>query len=487
MSKSKIFILGCLAFALGVFLASKFSLPEFSVYLGLLGCVVFLCVGMFKDNSKFPFKFIALSLLFISLGVGRFNFALEENHFSEALGPGFSREGLVVAEPDVRDNRQLLAVLPKGETQKILITTTKTQEFFYGDWIVVSGKLQEAKAFDDFDYAGYLERFNIYAVMAYPKILILKSDRGNLGVASLLKLKQSFSRHLQKFIPEPESSLALGILIGAKRGLPIEQLEAFHRTGTSHIVAISGFNIAIIVWALSVLAWVFGRRVSFWLSLVIIFGFVIIAGASASVIRAGVMGGLLLLAFNIGRLYSVMPALIFVATLMIFFNPKILYWDSGFQLSFAATFGIVVFMPLWDKLTEAWSKFFGLKNIFFVTLSAVLATLPISLANFGQLSLVALPVNLLILPVVPFAMLFGFLTIIPGLSAGLALVAQSTLSYILWVVTGFGRLSWASVPVSIGFGTQLGLWLSLIGIYFGVRFWALKKVKMCDKVSKDPV
>jgi competence protein ComEC len=345
------------------------------------------------------------------------------------------------------------------------------------------GQIKSAKNFDAFDYQAYLERYNIYGVMAYPKILILKTNRASKVKFWLLKVKQSFIHRLEKFLPEPQNSLALGVLIGAKRGLPTQILDNFNRSGTSHIVAVSGYNIAIIVSALSILAWVFGRSWSFWVSLLFILGFVIIAGASPSVIRAGVMGMLLLLGFKLGRLYSVMPALVLAGSLMLWQNPKILLADIGFQLSFCATLGIILFMPLWEELAKNWSKLAGLKSIFFVSVSAILATLPITLPTFSQISLVALPANLLVLPAVPLAMLFGFLTVLPITAPGFAFLATGFLTYILLVVEKLGSWPLAVVNLKVGVMGQLMLWLALGLIYGSLRQLVLKKNEKNVKIS----
>jgi len=478
MSKSKVFIGISLSFALGIFLVSRFFIDLRWVYIlaGFFAAVF--AFGFFKASKTIYLA--ALFLFFICAGAARFIQTVQDSQLKEFFEQKVKWEGHVMEDPDVRADKQLIAVKPKNFSQRVLITTTKAQAYFYGDWVVFEGKLKEAKAFEDFDYPGYLERFDIYAVMSYPKVLILKNGQGNRVKSFLLNAKAAFTRRLGRFLPEPENSLALGILIGARRGLPEDVVENFNLTGTSHIVAVSGFNIAVIVGALSFLAWVVGRRASFWLSLAIIIGFVIIAGASASVIRAAIMGGLLLMAFNIGRPYSVIPALVFAAAAMLFINPKILYWDIGFQLSFAATLGIVLFTPLLEKLTEDWPKLFGLKNIFLVTFAATISTLPLVLWYFGRLSLVSLFANILILPVVPFAMLFGFLAVLPVLAPGFAFLAGLLLSYILLMAEKLARLPFASLSVEISPAVLVVMMLFLAGLYAILRKAAGRKLAILD-------
>src|SRR5207253_812354 len=104
--------------------------------------------------------------------------------------------GYVVEDPDIRSNDQLITFRPKNYNQNILITTTLAQSFFYGDWITVEGKVEQAKNFGDFDYQKYLERYNVYGVIGYPKILILKSHQLSPVKEFLLKIKTGFSQRL---------------------------------------------------------------------------------------------------------------------------------------------------------------------------------------------------------------------------------------------------------------------------------------------------
>jgi competence protein ComEC len=344
------------------------------------------------------------------------------------------------------------------------------QDYFYGDWALVDGKIAEPKNFEDFDYQGYLERYNITAVSAYPKILVLKENRGNFIKYQLLKLKAAFASHIAKYLKEPQGSLLMGVLIGARKTLPQEVVDNFNATGTSHIIAVSGYNISIIIAALTVSAWMLGRRWSFWLSLLVILAFIVLSGASASVIRASVMGALLLLSLNIGRLYAVTPSLCLAAAGMLVFNPKILYWDIGFQLSFAATLGIVYLLPEMEKFTESWPKFWGAKNIVLATLSATAATLSLILLHFGRLSVVALVANVLILPMVPITMLFGFLIAVPVLSPGFALLSSWLLGYILKVVAFLASLPYSSVNLDLNPNWVVLISLLPVGLYYWLRY-----------------
>jgi competence protein ComEC len=310
--------------------------------------------------------------------------------------------------------------------------------------------------------------------VSYPKILILKSHQLNPVKEFLLQIKEAFTKRLSGLFYEPQNSLLVGILIGGHGTLPKTVVDNFNNTGVSHIIAVSGFNITIIISALASLAYVVGRRASFWLATSTIIAFVIITGASASVVRAAIMGFLLLIALSIGRQYSIGPALFFAGLIMLIINPKILFWDVGFQLSFAATLGIIYFMPVLNQLTEKLPQAFGVKTLILTTLSAIAATLPIILFNFGTLSFSAPLVNLLILPFVPATMLFGFLSILPFVGPGFALVANWLLIYILKVTDFFAHVPYSSLNIQISVWIFWLLNAAVFGVYFGLRLLSNK-------------
>ena len=196
-----------------------------------------------------------------------------------------------------------------------------------------------------------------------------------------------------------------GLLYGYRGGLGDLQ-EAFNKTGVSHIVAISGYNITIIAELLMAMFSSFIRRqIAFWFVSAGIISFVIMVGASPSVVRAGIMGILVLVARHIGRVSRPTNLLVFAAAVMTLHNPFVLLWDAGFQLSFAATIGILYVAPLFDRRWELVSS----------TLSAIVITLPLALYHFGRFSLIAPVTNLLILWTIPILMALGAIAIIASL------------------------------------------------------------------------
>lgn len=490
MTKSKILIAVSLGLLTGVGVGSIVLVSVLWAYtavgLGVLGLVFAQYVAPSSDQSaddapqytsrlliRNP-RFATLAALWFVLGTGfgflRIQTALATpSEFAAWVGQKQDFEGVVVVEPDVRQDKQLISVQPDGYTQRVLVTTTLASFFQYGDRVWVRGKVVEAESFDDFDYPGYLARFNTFALARYPKILTLRTGEGNYAIRQLLHLKAFLVQRLRRAYDETTGNLLLGILIGAKRGLPQTVTDNFVRTGTSHLLAVSGFNISIFITGLAYVAYIIGRRWQVALSVLLILAYVVIAGPSASVLRAASMGFIVMLALTSGRLYNSLPALVFVAAAMVALNPRILYWDIGFQLSAAATAGIVVGMPLLDICRKKLGDAYKPLAILGVTVAAILATLPISLWHFGQLSVVAPLVNFLVVPPIPLVMALGALSFVPVLGVGFAWINNWLLTLLLWVVEYFSKPAWVIVGWRISGPEVLLGYAILIAAYVLLR------------------
>jgi competence protein ComEC len=276
----------------------------------------------------------------------------------------------------------------------------------------------------------------------------------------LQPLRERFEHSLNRGLPEPEASLASGIILGRDRQFPEETAEAMRRTSTLHLVAVSGYNITVVAAAilkfLELLT--LQRKLAWWFSLFGIVSFVLLVGAPASAVRAGIMGLLVLLAKQAGRISDARNLITFAAALMLLAEPSLFRWDLGFQLSFLATIGILYVSPvLLSWITRAQNLGFQkpsiLKEITADTLGAQLMVAPWILYTFGTISLVGLFANIFVLPFIPLSMFFSFLTGLGGLiSEGLGrivgLLAFLLLHYILWVIEFFGRLPFASLSFS---------------------------------------
>ncbi len=476
MSPSQFFVLNALSFLTGILLASfdrgswfPWQIPLMAVAgLGLGFSLVFLVVEYAHSKTKRKTRNIicCFAVLFLCLGIFRFELSLQTSQFSTMLNSKVDIESLVIEDADVRLRSAQLTVRPDGYTQNVLVVAESGRDIRYGDKVLLSGIVTEPEKYEgsDFDYGEYLKMKNIYALMKRPKIILIERGQGSVHKTLLFRVKNFLVKNISHNIAEPQSSLLIGILIGARKTLPAEVVEQFSRTGLSHIIAVSGYNISIIIVFLGFLPKFFGRKVGFALTLLFIVSFVVLTGASSSIVRAGIMGSLLLVAGMVGRPYVVTQSLVASAAIMVLLNPRILFWDKGFQLSFTATAGIVYVLPYLEVLFEKAPDRLGLKSVLLTTFAATWFTWPLLVEGFGRVSLSAPLANLLVLPAIPWLMLFGFCVPLPIVGAGFAYICNLMLLYILKVMAVVSSWKWAALDVSEGFLIFVGaLSVSLAG------------------------
>ena len=366
--------------------------------------------------------------------------------------------GVVDAEPDIRDTFQLVRIRAESITLGDE-ATSRTEAVYgwllarvarypthpYGERLRLTGRLVTPPVFPDFDYRDYLARQGIYVVMYYPRVRVLDQGQGSPFWHALYELRQHLSMVITQILPEPHAALLTAILLGKRSGIPASLYAQFNATGTSHVIVISGSNIAILCGVLlAVFTRLTGRRIALYVSLLSIAAYVLLAGADAPVVRAAIMGGLYVLALRFGRRTEVRTSLVFAAALMTLIHPAWLR-DPGFQLSFSATAGLIWLVPLLEEVLNRWlSRLRGaaallsglLGDGLTVTLAAQLATLPVIAYHFGRVSPIGLLTNVLIVPVQPLIMLSG---------------ALATMSGLLWLPVGqvLGWLSWLPLTWTI--------------------------------------
>ncbi len=426
-SKAKIFRYWLLCFILGVGLASFFVIDIWSLVLvGGVGGLLFW--------PKLFWRVLFLGIIMVGLGVWRYQLSLpitDDTKIWFYNGQQFNFQGLIINEPDVRIDHTKLTVESLNDISgKVLIKTALYPQYHYGDLLDINCSLKSPIAFDDFSYDRYLAKDNIYTVCYYPKISMISQRQGNFALEKIFLFKTGLQEMINANLPEPQASLFSAIILGSRRSLPQDLLNSFNLTGTSHIISISGLHITILVAILlqTSIHLHIPRSYAFWLITVCLFGYLILIGAPPSAVRAAVMGWLTILAMNVGRLNQSVNALLLAAGVMLLFNPKILRDDIGFQLSFCAMLGLIYFLPAFEERFNNLSNWFSLKTSLLMTVSAQLATLPLIIFYFGNWSLVAPLVNLLILPLLPYLMVSGF-----GVM-GLSLIFPAVSQYLFWIV-----------------------------------------------------
>lgn len=453
MSKSKIFLYSCVAFVVGVALRTFVAESKWAIVWLLVVGFLFLFFYLFSKRLGL----VGLLIIFLALGIFRYEKlqpVLNNTHISTLADQQAELRGIIASEPDVRKNQVKYTVRVDDYQGLVLLNAFLYPRYQYGDKISFSCLIKKPELIEDFSYDRYLARHGIYALCSRPQIKVLNHGQGNPIFGFLYQIKSTFVAKSNQLLPEPQASFLAGILIGAKQGIPDRLIQAFNRTGTTHIIALSGFNITIIAQAILIAckSLGIGRKKSFWISVFLISCFVLLAGVQASILRAGIMGILALLAGYLGRPRGITNALVFAGTIMILINPKVLIDDAGFQLSFLATAGLIYVLPRLEKFFQWVPKFFSIRESLTATLSATFITLPLIIFQFGRLSIVAPMVNILILPMIPVSMALGFVVTILGLiSTGLGRVAAwsvwLTLEYIILVVEYFSSIEFASFEI----------------------------------------
>lgn len=406
---------------------------------------------------------IAAVLVAFALGVWRMDgVVLRHDPYLDAhIGKTVVLEGVVSAEPDVREENVRLSVRADTAsstaiTATVLAIVPPHSSVSYGERVRVRGTLAAPEAFDttlgrQFNYPGYLAVSDIGYLLKHASVETLSPAPYSLtGVA--LAAKQWYVRGLENALPEPAAGLAAGITAGDKRGLGKEISEEFRITSLIHIVVLSGYNITIVA---STLMNTFGflplvpRLASG--ACVAIFFSVVTGGASASV-RAAIMAMIGMTARVSGRIYAADRALAVAAAAMAAWNPYVVAFDPGFQLSVLATAGLIWISPRIAPHLAKVPETFGLREIAIATVSAQIAVMPLLLYQNGTLSLVALPANLLVLAAVPAAMALSFAAGIAGAVVStvapiIGVPAFVVLSYVLGVTHLFASLSFAALPI----------------------------------------
>ncbi len=438
-TKKLFFITSC--FALGILVASFWTVsPTTLSFLLLLALLLGLIYVREKRGVHSAWVLIG-SIVLVSFVAGVFRLQLADLHWEQTghgldnlVGETVTLEGVIAEPPESREATQRL-VITTSEV-RVIVSTERYQDLAYGDQVTVIGKLKKPETIisEDgrtFDYAGYLKAKNIAYQISFAQVEVTSSGHGQPVLALIYRQKYAFMNALESVLSEPEAGLGEGLLLGVKQSLGVKLEEDFRRTGIIHIVVLSGYNVMIVVaFMMFILSLFLGQRGRIIGGVIGIMGFALLVGLSATVLRASIMAVLGLLALFWGRSYDVMRALFIAGMIMLLFNPDILVHDVGFQLSFMATFGLILSLPNFENILVAWRDRVGIKEIIMSTVATQIAVLPLLLYQMGQLSFVAVAVNALVLPVVSFAMLGTFVT-------GLTAVASPTLALVPALPTNF--------------------------------------------------
>jgi competence protein ComEC len=399
------------------------------------------------------------------------------------IGPSLKQQisgaGTITEDPIFNETGQILIVQAKdikpgsndscASDISIKMKTKFYPRFQYGDTISFNGKLSAPFNFKSdtgrsFDYQGYLAKDDIYYEIKSASTSLVARPSGFSLTSMLYKIKRGFVNNLNRTLGEPHAALAAGLVVGEKSSLGKDLLNDFRTVGLIHIVVLSGFNITIVADALrkmlSFLPRVWGIAIGG--IGIVLFG--ILVGGGATVVRSCFMALVALSANIIRRDYNVTRALLFAGCLMLIQSPMILLHDPSFQLSFLATLGLILLASPIEKLLWFMPEKLGLRGILASTTATQIFVSPYILYMMGQISIIGMVVNILVLPLIPITMLLVFLTGALGfisypVSQFFGWGAHMLLNYELWMVEHFARMPFAALT----FPQFSGWWV--VGFY----------------------
>ncbi|MEK7596665.1 MAG: ComEC/Rec2 family competence protein [Patescibacteria group bacterium] len=468
-----------LSFFAGVFTASFAHIDAIFALVGLL-------IGACLLIRGFRFIFYFACLIFFFLGAYRLEISKNYIHpLDDYIGKIVSVRGFVSAEPEMKEIARRFRFKPDGSKDQIIISAALYPEYKYGEALEIKGILKFPENFEshpggpEFDYISYLSKDDVRYVINRSSITKLGENHGNLVISFLIKIKKAFIENIERFQPEPHSSLVAGILLGEKSSLSKDLQDNFRRSGLTHILVLSGFNVSIVAVSLMNIFSFLPRAMGQSLGAFSIILFALMTGASATTIRASIMALIVIMSSRAGRSYDVSRALIIAGLLMLVQNPRILVFDIGFQLSFLSTLALVYVSPIFTEKLLFITEKFQIRQIFSTTISTQVFILPFLLYKMGEISVVSLITNLLVLPVIPWSMFGGFMTGFFGffgsyIALPFAWVTNVLLSWMIFVVSFFGKLPFASIKMII---TLPMLFLAYIFLTFWiVRFHKKKRL-----------
>lgn len=425
-------------------------------------------------------RWAVLALLALTLGGLRFSVVPVGSAVAGYNNTGgLTVTGLVVAEPDVRDDRVQLVVETDSVTRAgqtvatsgaVLVEAPRVSNARYGDTITATGQLITPGEFDTFSYRDFLARRGVFSVMRGAAVEVVGTGGGMPLIATLLDIKTVAGQQINTYLPEPQAGLLTGILLGNERGISPQLSEAFNAVGAAHVVAISGFNMVILSGV--VMALLGHLRLppvtAALLGIGVIGLYTLLVGANAAVLRAAAMSSVVIIGGALKR-RSYLPASMALVTILLSLHSPTVLWDVSFQLSLFAVLGIALFAdPLTRRLGRLGSTPGFLTEALVVTLAVQITTLPIVLLYFGRLSLVLIVVNLLIVPPQALLLILGLLAtmaafVLPPLAQILYWFDMLLLGWTIGVVRLFAQLPFASVDFYLDPRLVAAYYLILIG------------------------
>ena len=429
-----------LVFLLGVAISTGFDVNGEYVFLITLVFILSLLVVVVSGRRSYVGGIILFSLCLVG---GFFVSNILVGDISvEILDEGaIQADGVVTGEVINGEKKARYKVSLEGQYQSINVLVFEDLPSFckYSDFISVKGFLSVPKDFvskqgRDVPYKTQLKKDGVDYIVRASSVECARNEDQTILIglhSGLFDLKETFLKKTARFIQEPEHSVLAGILLGERSDTGKDLLDAFRIAGLLHIIVLSGYNITLVAEATRRSLFFLPRNLRFILSIILVILFVLLAGAQPPAIRAGIMGSLVILAGIFRRKTVAINLLALTAVLMVLLNPLVLLYDFSFQLSVLATTGLIVLSPFFEKRLKFIPEKFQLRGIVSATISTQIFLLPYLIYRIGEISLIGVVANILVLPLIPLGMLFGFFTGVAGFIYGPLASALSVPSYLI--------------------------------------------------------
>lgn len=507
----KPFLLFLSALISGILAGDCCSLNLSGYLLLLVPVIILLASGFFLKKSIL----LVLGVMAILFLQGNWNITSLERPtpLSDALqrevnGGIVTLEGRISESPQYAEGKvhvvlQATRILREGAylpvTERILLTVKGRQDLNYGDFIRCETRLATPHNFNNpggFDYEKRL-RFERISSLGFisdeSRLIVLRKRQGNVFREKLERFRHTIRTLIIRHASLPERAVLQAMILGNQREIPQDIRDQFNRTGTSHILAISGFNVGMIaLWSIVIFRWLFRRsetlllrfnvvKISLLAAFPPVLVYSLIAGAGMSVVRAEIMVLVCMIAIVLDRRQDLLNTLAAAALVILMVSPQALF-DVSFQLSFTAVASIACLAPLWAPFLrsalppapslqmKAWldrrKRDFFL--FFFTTLGVTLGTLPIIAFTFNRLSFIVLPANVVLVPILgllalPVSMMVIVITPFSQALAGILISCSAWLVKIsLWLLDFFAGFPWASLYVCTPSPWQVGAFYLLL-------------------------
>jgi competence protein ComEC len=462
MKRTNLIIVGCGGVLAGAYIGRYYDLR----YLFLL--VLALSVAITQKKVFRRYRYLAM-VAAASLLAGNMRGSMQNKQY-EHLRSYFETKTTITVrsleDAEYNDRKQLeftanSVVLANGSSVPAQVTVSGFGEFsvLRGDTVSVSGKLLPARG-------------SSQARMSFANLSVSEHDNTWYN-----NLRRAFNKKLRDNLPEPTASFASGLLIGQRTTIPQGVIDDLRVAGLAHIIAVSGYNLTIIIrFLMRGLKW-FSRYQKLLLCLTTLAIFMLITGFSASIVRAGMVSILSLLAWYHGKVFRPSVLLLFVAAASVLYKPEYVWGDVGWYLSFLAFAGIMIVAPILKVRVFASRKPKFIGSIVIETVSVLAMVTPYSMYIFGTLSVMALPANVIVAPLIPLAMALSVVaSIVPYQFAILVLPTRLLLSGILEVSHVLAAPSFAGIDYKINFVEVSGIYI--VGVTIVFLMWNRQRLRL---------